>query len=134
MLNIILVFSTSGWCEKLNKSYFAGRYQPKDKNEFEALKEFASEVIELKPVEAEPEILKDKKNEISNSVSAVQTKTTEESKDEKISEGTDEKNEEVRDFTDEQIAELRAKAKEAGLKNWHSKNPNTIIKELGIEL
>lgn len=38
--------------------------------------------------------------------------------------------EEVKEYTDEQIAELRAKAKEAKIHNWHSKNPNTLVKEL----
>lgn len=35
-----------------------------------------------------------------------------------------------KEFTEEEIAELRAKAKEAKIHNWHSKNPNTLLKEL----
>jgi len=33
-----LIFSCSGWCEKLKRSYRQGVYHPKTKEEFEALK------------------------------------------------------------------------------------------------
>jgi hypothetical protein len=36
----VLHFKNAGWCEKLKKSYFRGRYQPKSIEEYEALKEF----------------------------------------------------------------------------------------------
>ena len=39
---------------------------------------------------------------------------------------------EVKSYTEEEILELRAKAKEAKIHNWHSKNPNTLVKELGL--
>ena len=126
MLNTILVFTLSGWCEKLQKSYFAGRYQPKDKKEFEALKEFASEIIELKPIE-------EKKSEKIGKAEIGTVKADPSSEIEKTSDGIPESMEEVKEYTEEQIADLRAKAKEAKIHNWHSKNPNTLAKELGID-
>lgn len=36
-----LVFSKSGWCEALHKSYRQGVYRPKSKDEYEALAPFA---------------------------------------------------------------------------------------------
>ncbi len=40
-----LRFEESGWCEKLKKSYMRGIYQPATREEFEALKGFASGVV-----------------------------------------------------------------------------------------
>ncbi len=45
--NIVLVFETSGWCEELSKSYDQGRYRPKTKEEYEALKGYAKEELDL---------------------------------------------------------------------------------------
>ena len=37
----VLFFDGGGWCEELRKSYFAGRYEPKSWDEYEALKKYA---------------------------------------------------------------------------------------------
>lgn len=34
-------------------------------------------------------------------------------------------------FSEQQITELRAKARAAKIRNWHSKTPGALIKELG---
>ena len=39
----VLVFANSGWCEKLGSSYFKGRFEPRTKEQYEALKPFAVE-------------------------------------------------------------------------------------------
>jgi len=36
-----LTFSRSGWCPELNCSYFQGPFQPKTKEQYEALKKYA---------------------------------------------------------------------------------------------
>lgn len=40
-----LVFSESGWCEALKRSYFRGNYRPKSRDEYLALRKFASKEI-----------------------------------------------------------------------------------------
>lgn len=117
MLNKVLVFKNSGWCEKLKTSYFTGRYQPKDEKEFAALEEFADEIIELGKVEGKKE-------------------STDLPKDENKTDSEDggENKTAPEEFTDEQIEELRAKAKEKKISNWHVKAPSTLVKELGLDV
>lgn len=106
-MNHVLIFSSSGWCEKLGNSYEKGRYQPKTKEEFDALKKYASKVIEIKPFKAKEENSK------------------------VIPSGSDtEGGGDITEFTEERIAEIRAQAKEKGIKNWHSKKPENLVKEL----
>lgn len=44
----VLFFESAGWCEELKISYPQGRYLPKSKEEYEALKNFASNPVEIK--------------------------------------------------------------------------------------
>lgn len=37
----VLHFRSSGWCEALKRSYFKGKYRPKTRREYEALKPYA---------------------------------------------------------------------------------------------
>lgn len=40
-----LVFEESGWCEALKRSYMQGPYEPKSREEYEALKPFAQKPV-----------------------------------------------------------------------------------------
>lgn len=40
-----LVFEESGWCEALKRSYMLGAYEPKSREEYEALKPFAQKPV-----------------------------------------------------------------------------------------
>lgn len=40
-----LVFEESGWCEALKRSYMMGAYEPKNREEYEALKPFAQKPV-----------------------------------------------------------------------------------------
>lgn len=44
-----LLFAEGGWCEALKQSYAPGRYQPKTREEFEALAPFAVDPPTLEP-------------------------------------------------------------------------------------
>lgn len=119
----VLVFKNSGWCKELNNSYEKGRHEPRTEKEFNALKKYASEVIEIKPF---------KKSETHSDET---TETTEiiEKQDDSIVDSDGNSNVETVEFTEERIAELRSQAKEAGINNWHSKKPENLVKELGLE-
>ena len=41
----VLIFANSGYCEKLDCSYYQGRFEARSKEEYEALKEFAVEEL-----------------------------------------------------------------------------------------
>lgn len=44
-----ILFAEGGWCETLKQSYAPGRYQPKTRDEFEALAPFAVDPPALEP-------------------------------------------------------------------------------------
>lgn len=138
----ILVFKNSGWCEKLKKSYEKGRYQPKNNKELEALKEFASEVITLKPVETKTESENDNSgNSATSETSKVgegeNDKSDEDKKDASDQNPTDTSSEETgeakKTYSEEDIVELKKLAEEKKIKNWHTKSPATLAKELGLD-
>lgn len=60
-----LLFAEGGWCEALKQSYAPGRYQPKTREEFEALSPFAVDPPTLEPLEPkkplEPKTIEDMK-------------------------------------------------------------------------
>ena len=41
----VLIFKNSGWCEELKCSYFAGRYEARTKEQYEALKKYAEDEV-----------------------------------------------------------------------------------------
>lgn len=132
MINKILVFKNSGWCEKLGKSYEKGRYQPKTDAEFKALEKFAAEVVEIK-AEVVPTAIKAESDPVTKStVEDNKPEPTEPIDAPEITE-TVEPSEPEEEFTDEQIAELRKKGKRAKIKNWHTMKPEPLRSELGLD-
>ena len=51
----ILTFRQGGWCPALNKSYARGFYQPKSKEEYDALAPYAESAAPLPPDDKAPD-------------------------------------------------------------------------------